>query len=337
MNFLKKSLPYLGAVIIAFVVAGIFILLMGYDPIKAYITIFGTSFKTPYGFIQTILKWIPLTLQALAFTIPFSTGKFNIGGEGQMLAGGIGAAAVGILLSDLPIYFLLPLEILAGFIAGALWGLIPAVLLYRFKINEILTTVLFNFIAFNLVDYVATGPWRDAAAGHPTTIPVGEGGFLPNLIPSQPLHTGVLIALLVAIGIYIYTNRTVGGFELIATGANPKASRAHGINIRYQFVLALVLGAALAGLSGAIEVAGTHHRLIEGMQSNFLQLGLIIGLIAAGNNMAVPFVAFFIAILEVGARAMQRTMQIPVEMVFIVEALLLIFILLSNVTRRRKA
>jgi len=337
MNILKRALPYLGAAVVAFLVAGIFIALMGYDPIKAYATIFGTSFKTPYGFIQTILKWIPLTLQALAFTIPFATGKYNIGGEGQMIAGAIGATAAGILLADLPIYFLLPLEILAGIIAGALWGLVPAYLLFQFKINEILTTVLFNFIAFNLIDYVATGPWSDPTAGHPTTIAVGEGGFLPNILTSQPLNAGVLIALAVAVGVYIYTNRTVSGYELVATGANPKASRAHGINTRVQFLLALVLGAAVAGLSGAIEVAGTHHRLIEGLQSNFLLLGLIIGLIAAGNNMAVPFVAFFIAILEVGARAMQRTMQIPVEMVFIVEALLLIFILLSNVVRRRKA
>ena len=222
MNFLRRALPYLIAVVVAFIIAGIFIALMGYDPFKAYATIFGTSFKTPYGFVQTILKWIPLTLQALAFTIPFATGKYNIGGEGQMIAGAIGATAVGILFTDLPIYFLLPLEILAGIIAGALWGLVPAYLLYQFKINEILTTVLFNFIAFNLIDYVATGPWSDPTAGHPTTIAVGEGGFLPNLLTSQPLNAGVLIAIAVAVGVYVYTNRTVSGYELVATGANPK-------------------------------------------------------------------------------------------------------------------
>ncbi len=337
MKVIRSIIPYLGAVVIAFIVAGVFIALMGYDPLKAYATIFGTSFKTPYAFVQTILKWIPLTLMALAFTIPYATGKFNIGGEGQMIAGAIGAAAVGILLLDLPIYILLPLEIVAGILAGALWGLVPAYLLYQFRINEILTTVLFNFIAFNLIDYVATGPWRDPTAGHPTTVAIGEGGFLPNLISTQPINAGFLITIAVAIGIYIYTNRTVGGYELIATGANPKASRVHGINTRVLSVFALVLGSALAGLAGAIEVAGTHHRLIEGLQSNFMQLGLIIGLIAGGNSLAVPFVAFFIAILEVGARAMQRTMQIPVEIVFIVEALLLIFILLSNVVRRRKS
>jgi len=113
------------------------------------------------------------------------------------------------------------------------------------------------------------------------------------------------------------------------------ARRVYGINVRRMFLLSLILGGALAGLAGSIEVAGVHQRLIEGLQSNFLILGIIIGLIARGNNLAVPFVAFFIAVLEVGASAMQRTMMIPGEMVFIVEALILLFVLLSDVVRRR--
>jgi simple sugar transport system permease protein len=122
---------------------------------------------------------------------------------------------------------------------------------------------------------------------------------------------------------------------LVATGANPRAARVFGIGVRNVFLLSLILGGALAGLAGAIEVAGVHHRLIEGLQSNFLLLGIIIGLIAKGNHLAVPFVAFFIAVLEVGASAMQRTLMIPGEMVFIVEALILIFILLADVVRRQ--
>jgi simple sugar transport system permease protein len=252
-----------------------------------------------------------------------------------MIVGGIAAAAVGLTFSDLPPVLLLPMVILAGVIAGAFWGLIPAWLLYRFGLNEILTTVLLNFVSFAVIDLVATGPWRDTAAGHPTTIPIGQGGWLPMLISNPPLHSGIILAVLVAAGIYIYTSRTTGGYELVATGANPRASEVFGINVKRMFVFSLVLAGALAGLAGSIEVAGVHRRLIEGMQSNFLVLGLIIGLIARGNNLAVPFVAFFIAVLEVGASAMQRTLMIPVEMVFIVEALVLLFVLLSDVVRRR--
>ncbi len=328
-----RVLPYLIAVAASFVAAGIFIGLMGFDVLHAFQTIVFTSFRTPNGFVQTLLKFVPLTLQALAFTIPLAAGKFNIGGEGQLIVGATGATAVGIVLGHLPAVILLPLVLLAGIACGGLWGFISGWLLYRFNINEILTTVLLNFISFSLIDYVATEVWCDTTAGHPTTIPIGQAGFLPMLISEPPLHAGILLVLVVAALVYIYTNRTTGGYELIATGANPKAARVFGINVRWTFVLALVLGGALGGLSGAIEVSGVQHRLIVGLQSNFLVLGLIIGLIARGNNLAVPFVAFFIAVLEVGASAMQRTMMIPVEMVFIVEALVLLFILLSDVIK----
>jgi simple sugar transport system permease protein len=303
--------------------------------LDAYETILFTSFRSLNGFVQTLLKFVPLVLLAFAFTVPLAAGKFNIGGEGQMIVGAIGAAAVGIMLADMPMVLLLPLVILAGVLFGAVWGAIPAWLLYQFGINEILTTVLMNFVSFGLIDYVATEIWKDPFAGHPTTVPIGAGGELPLLLSSPPLHAGIIIALLVAVAVYTYTDRTSAGYELIATGANPRASRVYGINVRQMFLLSLILGGALAGLAGSIEVAGVHERLIEGLQSNFLILGIIIGLIARGNNLAVPFVAFFIAVLEVGASAMQRTMMIPGEMVFIVEALILLFVLLSDVVRRR--
>ncbi len=336
MTQIKKFIPYLIAVLVAFVAAGILLLALNFNPLKAFQTLLFTSFRTPNGFIQTLLKWIPLTLVALAFTVPLSSGKFNIGAEGQMLVGAIGAASVGIMFPDLPAIILLPLVLAAGILAGAFWGLIAAWLLYQFNINEILSTVLLNFVSFALIDYVATGPWRDPVAGHPTTIPISENAFLPMLVKNPPLHSGIILAVLVAIGIYIFTSKTTAGYELVVTGANPRASKVHGIDIRKMFLFSLVIGAAVAGLAGAIEVTGTHHRLIEGLHSNFPTLGLIIGLIARGKNQAVPFVAFFIAILEVGGSAMQRTMMIPVQIVLIVEALILIFILLSDIVRRRQ-
>lgn len=335
MMIIRKIIPYIIAILASFAAAGIFIALTGANVFQAYETILFTSFRTPYGFVQTLLKFIPLTLQALAFAIPLTAGKFNMGGEGQMLVGAIAAAAVGIVGADLPTVILLPLVILAGILAGALWGLIPAYLLYKFNINEILTSMLLNFVSFQVIDLVATGPWRDPVAGHPTTIMIGKGAFLPMLIDNPPLNAGLILALVVAAGAYIYTSRTTGGYELVATGANPRAAHVFGINVKRMFVFSIVLGGAIAGLSGVIEVAGTQHRLIVGLQHNFLVLGVIIALIAKGNTLAVPFVAFFIAILEVGASAMQRTMNVPIEMVFIVEALVLLFVLLSDVVRRR--
>ncbi|MEW6648626.1 MAG: ABC transporter permease [Chloroflexota bacterium] len=336
MKILGRTItPYLIAIALAFAAVGIFIAAMGFDVGRAYTTIVTTSFRTTNGFVQTLLKFIPLTLMGLAFAVPLTAGKFNIGGEGQLLVGAIATTAAGIVFTDLPLPLLLPLVILSGVLAGALWGLVPAWLLYRFGLNEILTTVLLNFVSFAFVDLVATGTWRDPMAGHPTTIEIGRGGWLPMLVNNPPLHSGLILALLVAAGIYVYTSRTTGGYELVASGANPRAAQVFGIPVKRMFVFSLVLAGALAGLAGAIEVAGNHHRLIEGMQSNFMVLGLIIGLISKGNILAVPFVAFFIAVLDVGASAMQRTLMVPVEMVFIVIALVLLFVLLSDVVRRR--
>ena len=331
----NSIISYTIAILVAFMAVGVFIALMGHNVWQGYLTIITTSFRTPNGFTQTLLKFIPLTLLALSFTIPQATGKFNIGGEGQLLMGAIGATTVGILLADLPMYLLLPMVLIAGMIFGGIWGLIPGWLLYRFNVNEILSTVLLNFVAFSLVDYICTVVWRDPIAGHPTTIPLGDGGFLPRIVQNPPLHSGIFIVVVVAAAAYIFTNKTTMGYDLVATGSNPRTAKVYGINVRVMFVLGLVLAGALAGLAGAIEVAGVQHRLIVGMHSNFKILGIIIGLIAKGSNLAVPFVAFFIAVLEVGASAMQRTMMIPIEIVFIAEALILLLVLMSDVVRRR--
>lgn len=331
-------LSYALAVLLAFVVSGIVIAALGHSPVDAFRAILTTSFKSSFGFVETVQKWVPLALLTLAFTIPLAAGKYNIGGEGQLLVGATAAAAVGIILKDAPMVVLLPLVLLVGVLAGGVYAWIAAWLMDRFGVNEILSTVLLNFVSFGVVDYVASEVWSDPAAGHPTTVPIGDGGLLP-LVGTPPMHTGVILALLVCAATVVVMRRTVPGYELRAVGTNPRAAQVHGVRIGRVAVGSLVVGGALAGFAGAIEVAGVHGKLIEGMQSNYLLLGIIIGLIARGNALAVPFVAFGIAVLEVGASAMQRTADVPSEMVLIVEALILLFLLFSDVvgTRLRRS
>ena len=330
----RQVVSYLVAVLLAFVVAGVVIALLGHSPVDAYRAILTTSFKSSFGIVETIQKWVPLVLLALAFTVPLAAGKYNIGGEGQLLVGATASAAIGIVLTDLPLIALLPLVLLAGVLAGSIFAWIAAWLMDRFGVNEILSTVLLNFVSFGIVDYVASEVWSDPAAGHPTTIPIGEGGLLP-LVGRPPLHLGVALAVIVSVAVIVVMRRTVPGYELRAVGDNPRAAQVHGVRIGRVAVGSLVIGGALAGLAGAIEVAGVHGKLIEGMQSNYLLLGIIIGLIARGNALVVPFVAFGISVLEVGASAMQRTAGVPSEMVLIVEALILLFLLFSDVVGAR--
>ncbi len=327
-------LPYLIAVVAAFAVAGLIIALLGHNPFIAFRSVLTTSFSTPFGIVETFTKWVPLTLMALAFTIPLGAGRFNIGGEGQLILGATGAAAVGITLSDLPTVVLLPLVILAGILAGGLWAGIAAWLMSRFRINEILSTVLLNFVSFEILDYVAAEVWPDVGAGFPATVKVGAGAMLPTL--GRPaMHTGVLLTALVVAVCVVMMRRSVPGYELRAVGINERAAKVHGIRASRVAVGAMVVGGMLGGLSGAIEVAGVHGNLLEGIQSNYLLLGIIIGLIARGSVAVVPFVAFGISILEIGSSAMQRTAQVPGELVLIVEGLILLFLLLSDVLVHR--
>lgn len=327
-------LPYVIAVIAAFVVAGALIALLGHNPLVAFRSVLTTSFATSFGVTETFIKWVPLTLMALAFAIPLGSGRFNIGGEGQLILGATAAAAVGITLSELPAPLLLPLVMIAGILGGGVWAGIAAWLMARFRVNEILSTVLLNFVAFEVLNYIASEVWPDVGAGFPATVKVGAGAMLPT-VGRPALHIGVFITAIVVAMMIWFMKRSVAGFELRAVGINERAAKVHGIRASRVAVGSLVIGGMAAGLSGAIEVSGVHGNLLEGIQSNFLLLGIIIGLIARGSLLLVPFVAFGISILEIGASAMQRTAQVPAELVLIVEGLILLFLLLSDVMTTR--
>ena len=337
LRLLRDLLPYVLALVLAFLVSGLVMAVLGYDPVGAFRSILSTSFRTTFGFTETLTKWVTVVLLALAFTIPLAVGRFNIGGEGQLLVGGTAAAGVGIVYAELPTVLLLPLVLLAGVLAGVVWAGIAALLMGRFGVNEILSTVLLNFVSFQVLDYAATEIWADPAAGVAATQLISPAAELPVLGGPPGVHSGILLAVLVGAATIVVTRRTAAGFELRAAGTNPRAAAINGIRVGRIAVLALVVGGALAGLAGAIEVAGVHGRAIEGMQANYLLLGIIVGLIARGNALWVPVVAFGISILEVGASSMQRTVGVPAEMVLIIEALILIFLLLSDVIAGRLA
>ncbi|WP_235735219.1 ABC transporter permease [Nocardioides alcanivorans] len=327
--------PYVLSVVVAFLIGGLLIQLMGYDAVEALRAVLTSSFESRLGMIETLHKWVPIVLCAYAFAIPLATGKFNIGAEGQMLVGATAGVAIGITFSDLPTVVLLPATLIAGVLAGAVWAGIAAVLLVRFKVNEILSTVLLNFVSFKLIDWVATKVWPDAGAGHPATTPVGEGARLPLIGEAPGLHSGVILVLALALFIAVGMKFTPTGFEMRAVGDNLRASMVNGVRTTKLAGAGLLLGGAAGGLAGAIDVAGVHGRMLEGMQSNFLLLGIIVGLMARGSMIALPVIAFGIAVLEFGAGTMQLMAQVPVEMMLVIEALILLLLLLSDVVRDR--
>jgi len=331
------SKPYILALLIAFGITGAIIGLLGYNVLKAYQTLLFTSFTSQRGIIETLKKFIPLTLTTYAFAIPFKIRFFNIGGWGQMLFGGTITAIVGIALAgfNLPAIIFIPILILVAMAAGGVFALIAGFLKAYYNINPIISTIMLNFIAIYFVNFIATTePWKAPRTGHPMSLKLPEAARLPELFGQ--IHFGIVIVALVIIAVYYLINKTVLGYEIIATGINPDAASVYGIKMRRTLMLTFLIGGALGGLAGGIEVMGVHQRLIEGFAltsgAQYGIFGILTALICQGNPLGVPLSSIFISILLVGADAMQRTLQVPVELVFLSQAIIVLFIV---VLRRR--
>ncbi|MCD6121795.1 MAG: ABC transporter permease [Spirochaetales bacterium] len=333
-DFFKNLLRELGiygiSVFAALTVISIILALIGYNVLSALRTLLTTSFKSYFGFQETIKKTIPLIFTTYAFTIPFIIKFFNIGGWGQMLFGGTITTIIGLIMAPLhiPAALMVALLMLVGITAGGLYGLLAGYLKSGYNINPIISTIMLNFIAWDFLNFIATSPaFKDPMEGHPITLPLPPNarlGFFAGIPYS------LLIAVLAIIFVTVLLQRTKLGYEIRAVGYNLDASETYGINFSKTILFTFLIGGALAGLGGSLEIINIHGRLIEGFaQTSGAQygiFGILTSLIVAGNPIGVPVAAFFMSVLLVGADSMQRTMQIPVEMVFLTQALIVLFI-----------
>ena len=322
---------YLFALVGAFGLISIIILALGYDVPLALRTLLTTSFRSSSGFRETLKKAIPLVFTAYAFTIPYWIRFFNIGGVGQMLVGAVVVSVSGLHLAAAGVHPLaaLLLMILFGIAAGALFAAAAAYLQAEYNINPIISTIMLNFVAALIVNYFATtAPWRDPIEGHPATIRLPSEYILKPIFGVIPFS--VVFAVLAVVIVYVILRKTRLGYEIMAVGYNPNAAQTYGINFKKTIILTFVLAGGLAGLGGVLEVLTVHSRLVEGFEltsgAQYGIFGILTTLIAAGNVLAIPAVALFMSALLVGADALQRTMQIPVEMVFLAQVLIVLIL-----------
>ena len=322
---LGAALPYAIAVVAAFAVVAVLIVALGHDPIQAFRAVLTNSFRNQTGVVQTLQKWVPLTLLALAFVIPLAAGRFNIGGEGQMILGATGAVAVGIVGSGLPAAVLLPLVVLAGVLAGALWAAVSAWLMDRFSVNEILSTVLLNFVSFELLDYIASSVWSDAGAGGAVTIPIAAAAELPT-VGRPPMHIGVILVAFLAAGAAVLARRSTAGYELRAVGFSPDAAHYGGIRPRGQVMLAMVISGALAGLVGINELAGVQHRLLLDFVVGAGFTGIAVSLIGRNHPVGIVLAALlFGALFQGGAELAFEIPGFSRDMVTTLQGLIVLF------------
>lgn len=335
------AMPLL-AVLFALVVGAVILLLLGVNPLEAYAAMIAGAFGTVSGITQSIAKATPLLLVGLGICIAFRASVINIGAEGQIVLGALAATAFSLGFRTLPDWLLVPLTMLAGFAAGAFWGFIPGVLKARFGVNEILSTVMLNVVATQILFAMLRGPLIDPAGITaktylPQSEQLPEAVWLPKLVPQTLFHTGAVVAVVLAFVVYIFLWRTTIGYRIRAVGLNPDASRYAGIRVPVYQALALTLAGGFAGLAGVVEVIGVQHRLLEGITSGYGFSGIVAALFGGLHPLGTIPASYLFGSLLVGADKMQRAVQVPSSLVDVLLGLIVLFVVGSQYYARKRA
>lgn len=335
---LRAAAPIL-AVLVALLVGAIMLLLLGANPLTAYATMVKGVFGSTYGFTQSLVKATPLLLVGLGICIAFRASVLNIGGEGQIIAGALMTTWFSLQFRTWPGWILLPATLIMGFLAGAFWGFIPGILKARLNVNEILSTVMMNAIGLQLMNLLLRGPLIDPAG-------VAAGTFLhqSERLPEQvwlgrmeqtQLHTGAIIAVALAVLVYVLLWRTTIGYRIRAVGLSPEASKYAGIPVPFYQALSLTLAGGFAGLAGVIEIIGVQHRLLEGVTSGYGFSGIVAALFGGLHPLGLVPASWLFGSLLVGADMMQRAVQVPSALIDALLGLIVLLVIGSQVVSRR--
>ncbi len=323
---LALNLTPIWAVVLSLIAGGLFVLAIGLDPLHAYAGLWDGAFGTVNSIGVTVNQATPLILTGLGVMFAFRCGVWNIGAEGQLYMGASAATAVALHLKGLPVYLHLPLAMAAGFLAGAIWGAIPGWLRGVRGVNEVISTLMMNYIAINFVSWLVRGPLQETTRYYPQSDLLPESAILPVILPRSPLHAGILVALVGALVAHFVLWNTTLGFRLRTVGANPFAARYAGMDVRKNVVLAMVISGGLAGLAGAGEILGVQGRLRDTFSPGFGYDGIVVALLGQLQPAGVLLASLFFGSLRSGASMMQRTAQVPVTLVYVIQGLTVLLV-----------
>jgi simple sugar transport system permease protein len=332
----------LAGVAAALGIGAVMLLALKVNPIAAYSALLQGAVGSTFGLTQSLVKATPLLLVGSGICIAFRANVINIGGEGQIIVGALAGAALPLGLPGLPGWILIPATFVAGFLAGSAWGFIPGILKARLRVNEILSTIMMNAIALQLMNLLLQGPLMDPEGiAHGTFLAqsaqLPRQVWLPRLVPQTLLHAGAIVAVLLAFLAYVLLWKTTIGYDIRAVGLNPDASRYSGINVTFYQALALTLAGGFSGLAGAIEVVGVQHRLMEGLTSGYGFTGIVAALLGGLHPIGLIPASVVFGGLLVGADKMQRSVQVPSALVTAVLGLVVLFVSGAALWTRRWA
>ncbi len=325
----------IASVLAALLIGAILLLATGHNPLLVYVAMFQGAFGSQNNLAETIVKAIPLMLTGLGVSVAFRMLLWNIGAEGQLYMGAIMASGLALYIMPwAPAILLIPAMIVAGFIGGGLWGLIPAALRAYLKVNEIITSLMLNYVAILFSEWLVHGPWRDPKSfGFPGTPFLPEAGWLPRLGTTR-VHLGLLFGLLAAVVVYIILRRTWWGYEIRVIGENERAARYAGIQINRNILMVMILSGGLAGIAGMGEIAGIAHQLQRSFSPGYGYTAIIVAWLARLNPWLVVLVSFLFAGLLVGGDQLQISMGLPAAIAPMLQGTILFFLLGGEILTR---
>lgn len=319
-NLIKVLVPVL-SVLISFLVGAIMIAAIGGNPLEAYMYLFKGAFGSASNIGETFNKAIPLIFTGLAATFAYKCGVFNLGAEGQFVMGAIVSIWISMTFDSLTGLPLLIISLTMGAVVGGLWGAIPGILKITRGLNEMIVSIMLNYIAILFMGYVYSSPLRDGSV--PQTAAVTTK--LSRISSESRVHTGIIIAFILAVIIYYFLFHTSSGFKLRAVGMNKIASRFNGYKVNRFMLVSFIISGAIAGLGGSVELHGTQFRLMAGFGQGYGFDGVAIALIGQLHPIATVLVAYLFAVLRTGATTMQVGSGMPTSVIDIIQALVIVF------------
>ena len=333
---LVYGVPVLAATI-AILLAAIPLALAGAPIIEAYGLMITGAFGSVFSTSEMLTRATPLILTGLAAAIAFRAKLWNIGAEGQLYMGAMAAVAVGSGVIDGPSWVMIPLVIIAGMIAGAVMLIGPTLLKTRLGVDEVVTTLLLNFIVLLFVQMMLEGALKDPMSmGWPQSEPIIDSAVFPALLERMRVHIGLIIALVSAIALAVFVKRTVWGFEIRAVGENAAAAKFSGISVTKTMILVAALSGGLAGLAGVSEVAGTRGYLATDLSPGYGYAGIVVAMLARLSPIGVIASALFVASVFVGADSMSRAIGVSSYLADLIVAMALLCVLIGGFLTRFK-
>lgn len=331
-NLWRALVVQLVAVLLAVLIGAIILLVSGANPIQAYAALLRGSFGTATAFGRTLEKATPLIFSGLAVAFAFKAGLFNIGAQGQLLLGAITAAFLGFAIHGLPAYIHMPLALIGGAIAGGVYAAIPGALKAYRGAHEVIVTIMLNYIAINITDYLADGPWKDTSPGNivARTPVVDSSAMIPKL---GGIPMGFVIAIVVAFIVWWLLYKTTIGFEIRMVGLNPNASRYAGIKVAKTLILTMVISGLLAGIGGGVETLGVVGRFQPGFNTGLGFDGITVAMLGRTNPFGVLPAAVLVGAMKAGSSEMQFASGVAKEITDVIQALILFFVAADVIVR----